>query len=148
MCRSTLFVYRFESQHLLHHLSEMNIKNWVSLAEGAHNELGWLTTHSRKEAMALLVREALRVGKLSFNQHFFSVSMSSQEAKRRLGDELRNFSVVTEAPKTHFAKSRKTYTGKLGGMQDDVVISFQLALIAIKTFFENSKYSTFSRQSV
>ena len=138
----------FESQHLLHHLSEMNVRNWVSLAEGAHNELGWLTTHARKEAMALQVREALRVGKLSYSPFFFSVTMSAQEAKKRLGEELRNFSVITEPPKTHFAKPRKTYTGKLGGMQDDVCISFQLVMIAIKTFFESPKYSTFSRQSI
>ena len=31
----------FESQHLLHHLQQNNFKNWVSLAEGAHNTLGW-----------------------------------------------------------------------------------------------------------
>ena len=43
---------------------------------------------------------------------------------------------------------RKTYTGKLGGMQDDVCISFQLVMIAMKTFFESPKYSTFSRQSI
>lgn len=96
----------FESQHLLHHLHETGVKNWVSLAEGAHNELGWLTTHSRKEAMALQVREALRVGKLSYYPSFFSVSLGAHEAKKRLGDELRNFSVVTEPGKTHFSKVR------------------------------------------
>lgn len=94
----------FESQHLLHFLHESGVKNWVSLAEGAHNELGWLTTAARKEAMALQVREALRVGKLSYHADFFSVSMASQDAKKRLGDEIRNFSVVTEPGKTHFSK--------------------------------------------
>jgi len=94
----------FEAQHLLHHLRDCKVSNWVSLAEGSHGELGWLTTHSRKEAMALVVREALRVGKISFNDRFFSVSMSSEDAKKRIGEELRNFSVITEAPKTHFAK--------------------------------------------
>ena len=104
----------FESQHLLHHLSETGVKNWVSLAEGAREELGWLTTHARKEAMALTVREALRVGKISYSEFFFSVSMSNQEAKHRLGSELRNFSVITEPPKSHFGRPKKTYTGKLG----------------------------------
>ena len=167
----------FESQHLLHHLHETGVKNWVSLAEGAHNELGWLTTHARKEAMALQVREALRVGKLSYYYRFFSVSMSSQEAKKRLGDELRNFSVITEPGRTHFAKvcgrrrtslaslalppstkhalthplqcpqPRKTYTGKVGGQQDDCCIAFQLVIAAIRTFFESPKYSNFSKQS-
>ena len=50
------------------------------------------------------MREALRVGKLSYHDNFFSIAMSSQEAKKRLGDELRNFSVITEPSKSHFGK--------------------------------------------
>jgi hypothetical protein len=96
----------FESQHLLHHLHAMGVQRWVSLAEGAHDTLGWLTTHSRKEAMALILREALRVGRIAYSPHFFSLSMTKDEAKRRIADELRNFSVVTEPSKTHFGKVR------------------------------------------
>lgn len=107
----------FESQHLLHHLHSVNFKKWVSMSEGAHNGLGWLTTHGRKESMALLLREAMRVGKISFHPSFFSISMSSGDARKRLGDELRNFSVITEPGKTHFSKSRKTYTVSVPGPQ-------------------------------
>lgn len=94
----------FESQHLLHHLHQTGFKKWVSLAEGAHNTLGWLTTNGRKEQMALLLREAMRVGKIAYHPNFFSLSMSREEAKKRLGAEIRNFSVITEPGKTHFAK--------------------------------------------
>ena len=66
----------------------------------------------------------------------------------RVGDELRNFSVITEPGKTHFSKTRKTYTGKIGGLQDDVAIAFQLCMIAMRTFFESPKYTNFSRQRV
>ena len=76
----------------------------MSLAEGAHGGLGWHTDHSTKENMALLLREAMRVGRVCYHPGFFSVSMGAHAAKKRLGDELRNFSVVVEAPKTHFAK--------------------------------------------
>ena len=96
------------ARSLLHHLTENGFRNWVSLAEGAHGGLGWQTTHERKESMALLLREAMRVGRVSYHPNFFSVSMGAHAAKKRLGDELRNFSVVVEAPKTHFAKTRKT----------------------------------------
>jgi len=137
----------FESQHLLHHLTENGFRNWVSLAEGAHGGLGWLTTHERKESSALLLREAMRVGRVSYHPSFFSISLGAHAAKKRLGDEIRNFSVVVEAPKTHFAKTRKTYTGKLGGLQDDACISFQLVMAAMRTFFESPKYAQFSRQS-
>jgi len=39
-----------------------------------------------------------------------------------------------------------TVQGKLGGMQDDVVITLQLVLIAMRTFFEDSRYQQFARQ--
>jgi hypothetical protein len=80
----------------------------MSLAEAAHGGLGWVTTHDRKEKMALLVREAMRTGRVSYHPNFFSISLGAHAAKKRLGDELRNFSVVVDAPKTHFAKTRKT----------------------------------------
>jgi hypothetical protein len=98
--------------------------------------------------MALTLREALRVGKIAFARSFFSISMTTQEARQRLSDEILNFSVIVEPGKTHFAKPRKTYTGKIGGLQDDVVIALQLALTASKTFFESSKYAGFSRQMI
>lgn len=36
-------VHRFESQHILHYISEQNVPRWVALAEGAGGALGWLT---------------------------------------------------------------------------------------------------------
>jgi len=138
----------FESQHLLHALHVAEFQRWVSLAEGAQGALGWLTTHSRKESMALLVRECLRVGRISYSRFFFSISMTRDEAKTRLGNELRNFSVIIEAPKTHFAKTRKTYTGKLGGLQDDCAIALQLVLAAQRVFFEDPRYASFSNQPI
>jgi hypothetical protein len=41
---------------------------------------------------------------------------------------------------------RKTYTGKLGGQQDDVCIAVQLALAAMRKFYEDPKYSQFASQ--
>ena len=58
--------------------------------------------------MALLLRECLRVGKICYSDYFFSISMTKQEAKKRIGDEIRNFSVITEPGTTAFARSRKT----------------------------------------
>ena len=34
---------RFESQHILHYISQENVPKWVALAEGAGGALGWLT---------------------------------------------------------------------------------------------------------
>ena len=139
----------FESQHLLHYLPEHNLQKWVSMSEGAGGAHGWLTTAAREEAMALALREAMRIGRISFSKFFFSHSADSPEAaKKRLEEEILNFSVVTEAPKNAFGRVRKTYTGKLAGLQDDTVIALQLALIASKVFFESPKYQSFSTQSI
>ena len=139
----------FESQHLLHYLHSMKLEKWVSMSEGAQGSHGWLTTASRKEAMALALREAMRIGRISFSRFFFSKSADTPEAaKKRLEEEILNFSVVTEPPKNAFGKSRKTYTGKLAGLQDDTVIALQLALIAAKIFFESPKYTPFATQAV
>jgi len=93
--------------------------------------------------MCLLLREALTVGRISFHKHFHSNEMNPGEAKRRVADEMNNYCVVTEAPKTTFGKVRKTYTGKLYGRQDDVVIALQLALIGCQKFFQDPKYRSF-----
>ena len=74
--------------------------------------------------------------------------MTKGEAQNNMGDEIRNFSVITAPGKTHFSKVRITlytyctavyslslvvafadskdvYTGKIGGFQDDVVITLR-----------------------
>ena len=138
----------FESQHLIHYLQKNGFQNWLSLSEGARGELGFLTTASTKERQALMLREALKVGKVSFTERFFSLSMTCAEAKERLSGELRNFSVIKEPGKSFFSKPRITYSGKLNGMQDDCVIVLQLSLLAQRTFFESPKYERFAAQSV
>ena len=54
-------------------------------------------------AVCLLLREALTVGRISFHKHFHSTEMNAGEAKAAV-DEMNNYCVVTEAPKTTFGK--------------------------------------------
>lgn len=56
------------------------------------------------QQMALLLREALNVGKIGINEHFRSVEMEPREAKKQIKDEALNYCVVTEAAKTTFGK--------------------------------------------
>lgn len=137
----------FESQHLLHALSEAGVKKWIALAEGQGGTIGLLTTHGRKEEYCLLVREALRMASISFHNDFFSVTLGEREAKQRLRDEMENFSVVTEPPKTLFGQTRKTYTGKLGGKQDDVILSLQMSLYGAKKFYTDPRYQTYRQDT-
>lgn len=133
----------FESQHLLHYLQESNFPRWVSLAEAARGELGFLTTNSTKEKMALALREALQQSAISYHAGFFSLSMGASEAKTRLKNEILNFSVVTTPPTQPGGKVRKAYSGKVSGLQDDTCISLQLSVCATRIFFQSPKYSAF-----
>ena len=72
------------------------------------------------------MRDALRVGNIFFSEAFFSVMMTVPEAFKIIREELCRFAIATEPPKTLFGKVRKTYTGKLGGMQDDLAIALRL----------------------
>jgi len=113
----------FEAQHIMHNLNERGVKRWIALSEGAGGTVGWLTTNERKESMCFMLRDALRVGCIGLSKHFFSNSMEKREMLKILDDEMRNFSVLVEAPKTPFGKGRKTYSGKVGGRNDDVIIT-------------------------
>ena len=88
--------------------------------------------------MCLLLREAMNVGRIAISPFFFSVELEKLEARKRIKDELLNYCVVTEAPKTTFGKVRKTYTGKLYGKQDDLAIAIQLAMIGCQKFFQGN----------
>ena len=55
------------------------------------------------------------------------------------------FAILVEPPKTTFGKVRKTYSGKVGGEQDDACIAMQLAVTGLRTFYTSDKYERFRR---
>ena len=96
-----------------------------------------------KEAMMMMVRDALQVGCIALHQSFFSSTHPKEEMLKMMGDELKGFCIITEPGKTPFAKPRKTYSGKVGGRNDDVAIALQLAVIGCRTFYRGDKYASF-----
>ena len=40
---------------------------------------------------------------------------------------------------------RKTYSGKVGGEQDDACVAMQLAVTGLRCFYTNEKYERFRR---
>lgn len=132
----------YEAQHLTHAFTQAGLKKWVCLSEGAGGSLGWLTTNERKESMMFALRDALAVGSIALAASFFSITMSKQAALQQCEEELRAYSVLVEPPKTPFGKVKKTYTGKLGGRNDDVAIALQLAIQSVRMFYQSPRYST------
>lgn len=120
--------------------------------------------------MVFQLRDALRVGNIFLSDEFFSVLMEEREAIKTIRDELCRFAIITEPAKTLFGrvcftvllfcthlhtymltplslsavhKIRKTYTGKIGGLNDDLAICLQLAITGLRCFYQSSKYSNF-----
>ena len=95
--------------------------------------------------MCLRLREALSVGSIAFCDQFFSAT-GAAEAKKQLESELKAFAVITEAPRTAFGKTRRTFTGKTGGRNDDLCIALQLALAGSREFYSSERYAQFRQQ--
>lgn len=62
----------------------------------------WGATPS--QAMCFQVRDALRVGCIGISQQFFCNTMEPREMLKVVEDEMRNFCVLVEAPKTPFGR--------------------------------------------
>lgn len=133
----------FEAQHALHALRRAEVKNWVSLMEGADGAPGILTTNSSKEIMCVALQELLSKNLISISNRMMSTSMPPTEAIAQLLGEIRAYMVFVDPPKTLFAQPRRTYTGKLGGHQDDLSIALQLAVLTMQLFDKHDKYAKF-----
>ena len=85
------------------------------------------------------LRDALKVGNIHLHSDFFSVQLDDREAVKIIRDELTRFAIVVEPAKTLFGKTRRTYTGKIGGQNDDLAMTLQLAVSGIRCFYQNPK---------
>ena len=130
----------FEAQHLVRAICLAGIHNWTCMLEGPKGSMGWQTTNARKEKSCLTMRSTLNQGKLFIAEGFFSLSLGVEQARRRIRDELCRFSVITAPPTIPFAQSKRTYSGKVAGMQDDVAVVLQIALEATVLFYSSDKY--------
>ncbi len=93
--------------------------------------------------MALQMRECLRIGNIGLSKQLFSNTLSDVNAIKSIEEELARFSVIVEPSKTAFGKTRKTWTGKIGGQQDDLAIVMQMALSGLRVFYTGEKYQQF-----
>ena len=133
----------FESQHILHFVTQQNVRRWIALSEGVGGTLGWHCTHERKEAMCLQMRECLRIGNIGLSKQLFSNTLSDVNVIKNIEEELLRFSVITEPSKTPFGKVRKTFSGKIGGQQDDLAIVMQMCISGLRVFYTGEKYQQF-----
>ena len=134
----------FECQHIIHMLQREKVRRWLAMSEGAGGTVGWLTTNERKEAMMLQMRSVLNVGCIALWERFFTLSYDTSDEVCRLAQkQLEAFTILVEPSRTPFGKPRKTYTGKIGGAQDDLCVALQLALSACRCFYSTDRYACY-----
>ena len=133
----------FEAQHVIHSLRRHQFHNWLSLLEGVNGTPGLLTTNSSKEVMCVALQELLSQNRLLTSQRLMSLSYSPHEIYDQLSAEMRSYMVYVDPPKTLFGKPRRTFTGKMGGHNDDLVIALQLAILTMQIFTRSEKYVRF-----
>ena len=134
----------FEAQHICAAVTRAGVRDWTALREGAQGSVGFLTTHATKEAGCVAVQELLSNGALSISRDFVSLSADDPaKALKQFGDQLKGFQVLLKAAVNPFAKARRTFTGKVGGAQDDMVIALQLAVLGARLFVRKEKYVSY-----
>ena len=93
--------------------------------------------------LGVATQELLAQNRMVICKRLLSVSMAPREVLDQLVQEMRSYMVYVDPPKTLFAKPRRTFTGKMGGHNDDVVISLQLAVLTMQIFTRSAKYERF-----
>jgi len=131
---------RFEAQHVVHTLRREGVRGWVPLLEGVDGTVGLLTTNSSKEVMCVATQQLLADNRLLVSRSLLSVASPPKEVLQQLTAEMRSYMVYVDPPKTLFGKSRRTFTGKMGGHNDDLVIALQLAVLTMQIFTRSEKY--------
>ena len=130
----------FEAHHIIHTLRSKHVPH-IALHEGPHDSPGILTTNESKELMCTALQEMLDFRRIVFSNTFLCLSMDQIKCVKLLERQLRTYTIIVEPPKTAFARSRKTYSGKVGGNQDDLCIALQLAILTYRMFVRHDKYS-------
>jgi hypothetical protein len=133
----------FEAQHAINSITRAGVKHWCALMEGVDGTCGLLTTNSSKEVMCVALQQLLSQNRLQVSANLLSTTLPPREMLDQLVHELRAFMIFVDPPRTLFAKPRRTFTGKIGGHNDDVAIALQLAVITMQIFTRSNKYDRY-----
>lgn len=104
---------------------------------------GLRTTHAVKEAMHVKFHDALEDDGVVLMEDLICVGGSAKKLVKDLRDELTTYSCVVDNGASVFSQAKKTFTGKVGGFQDDLAICIQLNMLWHSAFFKESKYSVY-----
>lgn len=130
----------FEAQHIVQAVTRSKVTGWMAMSEGARDSVGLLTTNDSKAAMCKATQEVLSFGAIDVARNLVSLSQPPQHSYEQLLAELRTFAVVMDV-RGPFSAPRMTFSGKVGGQQDDLCITLQLCILGMNIFMRKDKYA-------
>ena len=133
----------FEACHIERFVRECDVRDVVVMQEDVHNRPGIRTTHDTKEIMHGLLRDCLASDGLRSCEELVASDGKAETHLKELHVQMSSYAIIVEPGSTMFAKARRTYSGKSGGSNDDLIIALQLCFLARSTFWRHSqtKYS-------
>ena len=109
-----------------------------TLAEHARSVVGVRTTNESKEQMYILLRSLLEENSLRRWDKLISVTPEGATGQiDKLVRQLHNYNAVVTDPSRVFAQTRRVFSGKAQGEQDDLLIAVQLAILYRRVFIRN-----------
>ncbi|MBE35330.1 MAG: hypothetical protein CMI16_07225 [Opitutaceae bacterium] len=128
----------FEACHIERFVRECALNDVVVMHEDVHNRPGIRTTHDTKEIMHGLLRDCLANDGLRTSRDLVASDGKAETHLKELETQMGSYAIIVEPGSTSFAKARRTYSGKSGGSQDDLIISLQLCFLARSVFWQHS----------
>lgn len=135
----------FEAFHIERFLKRSNLARFCVCMSDRDQKVGLRTTNPVKEAMWIKLRTFLEEDAICFWEKMVTINPDKSPVQMRieLRDELNQYKVMTELPKTVFQQTKRTFTGKLGGSVDDLSVTLQLNALWHGDFFKGGKYSDY-----
>jgi hypothetical protein len=134
----------FESYHIERFINRTKARKFCCFLTDKDQKVGLRTTNPIKESMwhkfkTFLEEDAVYVWDelVTMNPKFKPKQMLKQ-----LKDELNQYKVLIELPKTIFQETKRTFSGKMGGAVDDLSVTIQLNALWHAEFW-GPKYSDF-----
>jgi hypothetical protein len=144
----------FEAAHNARYVAEANIAHVevaqemrsrattpITLAEHAKSVTGVRTTNESKEQMYILLRSLLEEQSLRVWDDLICTSSTAEAQVAKVVQQMHNYNAVTSDPGRVFAQTRRVFSGKAQGEQDDLLIALQLAILYRRVFIRNCAQS-------
>ena len=118
----------FEAYHIERFIKRNKHRNYCCFLTDKDQKVGLRTTNPVKESMWHKLKTFFEEDAVVIWKHIIVVNpkYTVKTMLKQLKEELNNYKVLTELPKTVYQQTKRTFSGKIGGAIDDLAITIQL----------------------